>query len=164
MQLVSILSLLVVVLAGVLSTAGQLPADPQRKKPRSDRVTVVTSQVSGVVTDKSGAVLPNVQVTLRLPDGSTRTTVTDVEGRYRFDRVAVGQNYSLHFALPGFRPIERPISVNLGQTSPVNMQLESGSMPTPRPSPPQVRQLILLQRRVRHPQRAQCRSARIGKV
>src|SRR5206468_3877309 len=94
------------------------------------------SQVSGVVTDKSGAVLPNVQVTLRLPDGSTRTTVTDVEGRYRFDRVAVGQNYSLRFALPGFRPIERPISVNLGQTSPVNMQLESGSMPTPRPSPP----------------------------
>ncbi len=136
MRLVSILSLLVVVLARALSTAGQLPADPQRKKPGPDRVTVVTTHVSGVVTDKSGAVLPNVQVTLKLPDGSIRTKLTDVEGRYRFDGVAVGQNYSLRFALPGFRVIERPIRVDLGQTSPVNMQLESGSIPTPQPSPP----------------------------
>src|SRR6266496_4982309 len=83
MRLVSILSLLVVVLARALSTAGQLPADPQRKKPGPDRVTVVTTHVSGVVTDKSGAVLPNVQVTLRLPDGSIRTKLTDVEGRDR---------------------------------------------------------------------------------
>ena len=88
-----------------------------------------------MVTDPSGAVVPGVEVILRLPDGHTKTTRSDAEGRYRFDRVAVG-TYTLRFSYPGFAVVELPnIVIGAGTASTVNMQLESGTMPTPSPSP-----------------------------
>jgi hypothetical protein len=44
------------------------------KTQRTQTSTVVTTQLTGVVTDPSGAVVPGVEVTLRLADGHTKTT------------------------------------------------------------------------------------------
>jgi hypothetical protein len=107
-----------------------------RKKQRPDTTTLVTTQLTGVVTDPSGAVVPGAEVTLKLPDGTTRTTKTDNEGHYRFAQIAVGLTYALRISYPGFRVIELPnITVTPGSSSTVNMQFESGPSPSPNPSP-----------------------------
>jgi hypothetical protein len=106
------------------------------KKQRPDTSTIVTTQLTGVVTDPSGAVVPGAEVTLKLPDGNTRTTRTDAEGRYRFANVAVGLTYTLRFSYAGFKVTELPnVVIRSGTASTVNMQLESGTAPTPSPSP-----------------------------
>jgi hypothetical protein len=104
-------------------------------KQRTQTSIVVKTQLTGVVTDPSGGAVPGVEVLLRLPDGNTRTTRTDAEGRYRFDSVAVG-TYTVRFSYAGFEVVELPnIVVGPGTASTVNMQLDSGTTPTPSPSP-----------------------------
>lgn len=108
------------------------------QKTRRDSSTTVTSQISGVVTDNSGAVLPDVEVTLKQPDGTTRTIRTDAEGHYRFTGVMVGQTYALRFFRPGFKAVERSnITVTLNSSSTLDMQLDLGSSPSPSGSPAQ---------------------------
>src|SRR5262249_49949019 len=108
--LISIISSLIVITAGVHLTIAQEPFRPQKglKKVGPESVKIITSELSGVVTDKSGAVVPGVEVMLKLPDGTTRTTFTDAQGRYRFAKVTVGAGYSLRFYRPGFRLVEQP--------------------------------------------------------
>jgi Carboxypeptidase regulatory-like domain len=124
---------------------GQLPKGIDRTvtnprttavNPRIDRALLFSGKVTGVVTDKSGAGLPGVEVTLAFPDGSTQTTVTGADGRYTFEKIAVGQKYSVRFSRPGFKVIYRPnVLVKKNSTSTVNMQLESGPVPTPTAAP-----------------------------
>ena len=62
-----------------------------------------TAQVSGTVTDPSGAVLPGVDVTVTQTDtGLTRSVVTNETGSYSMTSLPVGP-YRLEAALPGFR-------------------------------------------------------------
>lgn len=76
-----------------------------------------------------------MQVTLTKPDGNFRTTTTDVEGRYRFDSVAVG-TYKLRFSFTGFRAVELPnVVIGPGTSSTVDAQIQTGSGSTPSPSP-----------------------------
>lgn len=131
----------IVIFAALILT--QAPGSPDKStlsrqattKQRAQASIAVNTQLAGVVTDPSGAAVPGVEVILRLPDGNTRTTRTDAEGRYRFDRVPVG-TYTLRFSYAGFAVVELPnIVVGPGTASTVNMQLESGTTPTPSPSP-----------------------------
>jgi carboxypeptidase family protein/TonB-dependent receptor-like protein len=63
---------------------------------------VAGSQVSGVVKDSSGAVLPGVEVTITKTDtGTTRTVFTGADGRYVLPNLPVGP-YRLKVALQGF--------------------------------------------------------------
>jgi hypothetical protein len=63
---------------------------------------VAGSQVSGVVKDSSGAVLPGVEVTMSKTDtGTSRTVFTGSDGAYVFPNLAVGP-YRLKVALQGF--------------------------------------------------------------
>ena len=105
------------------------------KKQRPDTATLVTTQLTGVVKDPSGAVVPGAEVTLKLPDGTTRTTRTDDEGRYRFAKLSVGLTYALRISYPGFRVIELPNIALTQVNQTVNMQFESGPSPTPSPNP-----------------------------
>src|SRR5688572_1852367 len=62
-----------------------------------------TAQISGAVTDQTGAVLPGVEVTAaQTATGATRTVVTDETGRYTLQSLPVGP-YKVEASLPGFR-------------------------------------------------------------
>src|SRR5262245_38811560 len=62
-----------------------------------------TAQISGTVTDASGAVLPGVEVTTtQTATGLARSVVTNETGAYTFANLPIGP-YRLEAALPGFR-------------------------------------------------------------
>src|SRR5947207_11078323 len=62
-----------------------------------------TAQLSGRVTDQSGAVLPGVEITATQTEtGVARNTVTDETGNYLLPNLALGP-YRLEAMLPGFR-------------------------------------------------------------
>jgi len=87
-----------------------------------------TSTVSGLVTDPTGAVIPNVQA--RLVDeqkGFSFTAVSDPTGRYLFRSVPPG-NYKLAVQITGFQPQEQTgIKVDINQNVTVNFSLQVGS-------------------------------------
>ena len=82
--------------------------------------------LTGVITDPQGQVLPGVTVTATSTALiGTRTTVTEVDGRYRFPALPSGF-YKLKFDLAGFSTLERDnIQVVLGQTISVDTQTEN---------------------------------------
>src|ERR1700748_800606 len=58
--------------------------------------------VTGTVTDTTGAVVPNVQITLTNPStGQVRTAVSNTSGLYLFANVGVG-HFSLSATSTGF--------------------------------------------------------------
>ncbi len=59
------------------------------------------NEISGVVTDHQGAVLPGATVTLTLPDGSEQTRVTNEKGEFAFKNLKPG-TYHLRVELSGF--------------------------------------------------------------
>ena len=62
-----------------------------------------TGQISGRVTDPTGAVLPGVEVTATQTEtGLVRSVVTNEAGAYTLASLPVGP-YKLEAALPGFR-------------------------------------------------------------
>src|SRR5262245_14569050 len=62
-----------------------------------------TGQISGRITDSTGAVLPGVEVTTTQTEtGLTRSAVTNEVGLYTLPRLPVGP-YRLEASLPGFR-------------------------------------------------------------
>ena len=63
---------------------------------------VAGSQVSGVVKDSSGGVLPGVEVTITKTDtGTARTVYTGADGAYVIPNLPVGP-YKLKVTLQGF--------------------------------------------------------------
>jgi hypothetical protein len=65
--------------------------------------------VSGVVRDSAGRPLGNAGIALD-PDGSTRATRADNQGRFLFENVAPG-TYTIRFTWIGFQPENRVIQV-----------------------------------------------------
>src|SRR2546430_3256539 len=66
-----------------------------------------TAQVSGVVTDQSGAILPGVEVkVMQTETGITRSVVTNETGSYALPNLPIGP-YRLEATLPGFRTYVR---------------------------------------------------------
>src|SRR5262245_45660117 len=62
-----------------------------------------TAQISGRVTDATGAVLPGVEVALTRTDtAAVRNTVTNETGAYTFPNLSPGP-FRLEASLPGFR-------------------------------------------------------------
>lgn len=57
--------------------------------------------IAGVVTDPSGAVMPNVQVVVSSMDGSKKSANTDDQGRFTLAGLSPGQ-YLLRVSAPGF--------------------------------------------------------------
>ena len=89
--------------------------------------TSATGGIKGVVTDPSGAVVPNVKVTALSDTGQTRVTKTGADGTYALDLLPPG-NYRFSFEAAGFRKTEAPtITVTVTETSTLNQVLQVGS-------------------------------------
>jgi hypothetical protein len=93
-------------------------------------VSSAQSAIVGLLTDDSGGVLPGVSVEVTSPvmiEGS-KTTVTDSQGRYRFEAMRPG-TYKLTFQLTGFGSVVRE-GVNLPSnfTATVNAEMKVGSL------------------------------------
>jgi hypothetical protein len=86
-----------------------------------------TGALTGTLTDPSGAVVPNVTVTLTNNDtGQVRTLVTGADGTYRFSLIPPGM-YKVRFTAIGFKVAEAPsVTVNVSETPVLNQTLEVG--------------------------------------
>src|SRR5688572_10698847 len=88
-----------------------------------------SAQVSGVVQDSSGGVLPGVDVVLvSVGTGSERRAVTNEAGLYNFPGVPVGE-YRITASLSGFKSITKSeVRVNAGVNIRVDVALEVGAL------------------------------------
>ena len=88
------------------------------------------ASLTGVVTDKTGAVVPNVAVTL--VDTKTSTsyqTKTNSVGAYTFTRVLPGPGYKVSFTKEGFTTFEVDnIYLSVDSTHTQNAQMEIGKV------------------------------------
>jgi hypothetical protein len=86
-----------------------------------------TSTVSGTVTDPSGAVVPNAEITLTLVATETSAKVTTGStGLYSFPNLRPGI-YQLKASAPGFRDVvQKGVEVGIEQSLRVDVKLELG--------------------------------------
>ncbi|HYA22962.1 MAG TPA: carboxypeptidase-like regulatory domain-containing protein, partial [Terriglobales bacterium] len=86
--------------------------------------TTTSGGLTGVVTDRSGAMVPNADVEIRdIAKGTGQATRTDHEGMYRFFFLAPAR-YLLTVTHDGFRKESRTVNVLLGPAATVNVALE----------------------------------------
>jgi len=89
-----------------------------------------TGQVSGTVTDKTGAVVTGARVTMtNLANGATRTAQSGTSGQYTFAGLQPGQ-YEVKVDAQGFSPVTRRIHVTVGSRNTVDMALAIGGAQT----------------------------------
>jgi hypothetical protein len=90
--------------------------------------SLAQSVFTGVVKDQSGAVLPGVSVEASSPAliEKSRTTVTDERGAYRIIDLRPG-DYSVTFALPGFKTVTRDIQLPSDFTATINAEMSVGA-------------------------------------
>ena len=86
------------------------------------------SSLSGTVSDASGAIMPNVNLTLTSIERQTVAKATSSNaGLYTFPNLEPG-NYELEAKAAGFRPyVQKGISLSIGQSVHVDLKLEVGS-------------------------------------
>src|ERR1700682_1314542 len=87
-----------------------------------------TGALTGTVRDASGAVLPNVAVTLTsAATNQARTATTGTDGTYRFNLLEPGV-YRARFVVAGFKTAEvGSITVNVTDTQVLDRSLEVGA-------------------------------------
>src|SRR5207249_9282129 len=90
------------------------------------------AQLSGVVTDPSGALIPGVTITLTKADtGVVTTTLTNEVGVYNFPSVQPGSAYSVSAALSGFQTLTYTnLELAVGSVSRQNFQLHVATAAT----------------------------------
>ena len=88
----------------------------------------ITGQIRGVVTDASGAVLPNVTIHASSPAMMTpRQATTTVDGNYLFESLPPGI-YNLTFTIAGFdTEVQSNIAISPGFTATISPHLEVGT-------------------------------------
>ena len=105
-----------ILLFAVAFSALQLPAQTQ-----------TTGEITGVVTDPSGAVVPDAKVMLRdNSKGSTQSANTNKAGVYRF-QLLIPSNYTITVQSSGFQEAGTIVDVALGQVTSADIQLTIGS-------------------------------------
>src|SRR5262245_25544187 len=91
--------------------------------------TNVTAQISGTVSDPTGAVLPGAEITATQTDtGVMRTAVSNETGAYVLPNLPVGP-YRLEASLPGFRSfVQTGIVLQVGSNPVINVSLQVGQV------------------------------------
>ena len=87
--------------------------------------TVAIAQMSGVVSDESGAALPGVEVEVtQTATGATRLAITDARGEYVLPSLPVGP-YTLQAKLQGFATYQQTgITLTVGASPVVNVMMK----------------------------------------
>ena len=105
-------------LTGVISLAALVAAST----PLSAQ-TITTGDILGVISDSSGAVVPNAKVTLKsLENGETRTESSNGQGQYRFSLLKPG-DYDLSAESAGLKSNRDKVSLLVGQAVEVNIKM-----------------------------------------
>ena len=114
-SLSSTLSVVMLVLTVLVGARSQLSAQ-----------STTSGDIVGVVGDPSGAVLPNIEVTLRSETkGNTQVQSTNSHGVFRFSLLAPG-SYTVSASAPGFQEAMMSGVVTIGQATTVNLVLSLG--------------------------------------
>jgi hypothetical protein len=84
-----------------------------------------TTSINGVVTDPTGAVIPNAAITItNTQTGAQRSDVSDKEGRYTISQIGPG-TYTLKATAPGFSDVTiGGIELNVAQPATVAVKFE----------------------------------------
>ena len=108
------------------ATAGAVAGVPAA--PRANpALSLVSGDLTGTVTDPSGAVVPNAAVALKNNGtGQTRTTTANNSGAYRFSLLQPG-SYTVSATASGFSKAETTAMVNVGQATVGDVKLPVGS-------------------------------------
>ena len=87
-----------------------------------------TASISGVVHDSTGAVVPQVKITLRnTAKGTFRTTASDTNGQYTMTNVEPG-TYELRAERTGFNTeVKNNVVLAVGGASQLDLNLQVGS-------------------------------------
>jgi hypothetical protein len=86
-----------------------------------------TGTITGIVTDASGAAMPNVTVTITdKATGAARSAVTNATGLYSAPALPVGE-YQVRAEMQGFSTVLRDAEVQAGGTSTVNLPMSLGT-------------------------------------
>ena len=90
-----------------------------------------TAQISGTVTDPTGARLPGVDVTAtQTATGAVRTVVSNETGTYTMQALPIGP-YRLEVSLPGFQTyVQTGIQLEVNTTPVFNVMLQVGQVVT----------------------------------
>jgi hypothetical protein len=85
-----------------------------------------TGTVAGTVTDETGALIPNVAVTVQNRDtGASRAVRTGQDGTFSAPALLAG-SYDVRAEAMGFKSIVRPAEVTTGSTTTVNLTMPVG--------------------------------------
>lgn len=86
---------------------------------------VATADLTGVVSDPQGGVVPGASVTLRNVDTNIeRTVTTNADGRYTFSAVPPA-NYEVTISAQGFKKLQTSgVQLTVGQSAELDLQLE----------------------------------------
>jgi carboxypeptidase family protein len=88
--------------------------------------SLTSGDISGTVSDPSGAVIKDAIVNVKsLDTGATQTTATSDTGLYRFSLLRPGR-YSVKVTQEGFQGAERQVTVAIGQVASANFALQVG--------------------------------------
>src|SRR5205807_2644680 len=86
-----------------------------------------TGDITGTVTDSTGAVLPGVAVTaVCTATNLTRTATTDAQGGYQLPELTVCV-YRVTTELPGFKAVARDVQVAVSAVTKADFKLEVGA-------------------------------------
>lgn len=90
---------------------------------------ITTTTISGVVSDQTGAGIPNAQVTAsNVGTGLARTAAANAQGEYRIDLLPIGE-YQVEVSASGFKKSkETGIVLEVARTSRVDVVLSIGSV------------------------------------
>ncbi|QNI30979.1 carboxypeptidase regulatory-like domain-containing protein [Alloacidobacterium dinghuense] len=88
---------------------------------------VNTASLSGLITDPSGAAVPNVTVNATSPaTGYARVVTTDNAGYYTFQNLPIGQ-YTVRVEAPGFTTDQENVTLNVAEKGRRDFSLQVGS-------------------------------------
>jgi hypothetical protein len=89
----------------------------------------ITGSISGIVTDASGALVPNASVTATNTDTGVQSVIkTDGKGFYNFSDLPVG-NYDVEVAQPGFKTfLKTGIHIDANSAIRLDVRLEVGQI------------------------------------
>jgi hypothetical protein len=89
-----------------------------------------TGELTGLITDPTGAVVPNAKLELKNSEtGDVRTTTTTEAGVYRFPALPVVGTYSLKVEASGFRTVSfKDLVITVGRTVTYDVKMEVGAV------------------------------------